>query len=119
MRRVYRKPFSAWSKKIQNQLWKLNFGEHDGQMYRQIEYEPDLDTFVMIESNEVLGWAMVTEGGWAMFYVRDKYRREGVATRLAKRIKRQHKKLRVDGWDAGSCKFFESTGLSRHQEIYG
>lgn len=115
MRKVYHKQFSSWSEPIQKQLYEYNFGEHQGRMYGQIAYDPD--TFVMIDRGEVIGWALVSKRGWAMFYVRPEYRREGVGRRLATRI-RKHYEPTVDAWDDASQGFFDATGMSKQRTYY-
>jgi GNAT superfamily N-acetyltransferase len=82
-------------------------------MYDQIQYDPD--TFVMLDRGEVIGWALVNDG-WAMFYVRPEYRREGVGRRLAKRVSENYEP-KVDPWDDVSQEFFDATGMSK-QEVY-
>lgn len=113
MRKIYRKQFYKWSNPIQAQLREYNLGAWAG-MYQSLEN--NLDTFVMLDKGEVIGWAIVTCSDWAMFYVRPEYRREGVGKRLATRISRHHTNPRVDGWSDEAANFFSSVGLTRNQE---
>lgn len=85
-------------------------------MYRQLDYDPD--TVVMLDKGEVIGWALITRNGWAMFYVRPEYRREGVGKQLATRLHARYQNPRVDGWNDGAARFFSSVGLTHHEAYY-
>lgn len=116
MRRVYRKLFSEWREEIKRQLLALNFG-YEGGMLPVIRNSNPI-TYVCVDEGKVLAWALVTaeydaDMGrlYAMFYTRSKNRRQGLGTRIARRIKRDHKDISVDPWDRAAATFFESVGL--------
>lgn len=89
MRKVYNKLFCEWSEKVQRQLYLASF-KNQGYMRDTILRYPEVDTFVMLDAGELIGWALVDGSGLAMFYVKRQYRRQGVARRLGKRIKRKY-----------------------------
>ncbi len=72
-------------------------------------------TYVMLDKREVIGWALVLErptaDDFAMFYVKTCYRRQGVGTKIAKRIKRDYIQLHVEPYNNSSDSFFNSVGI--------
>ena len=125
MRRVYRKRYSDWSETVKAQLRRANHGAN-GYMRATLEYDPM--TYVMLDAGQLIGWALVGDQGdtyacWdmqpeipmAMFYVKKVYRRQGVGTRLATRIRRDYKKVDVSTYDAE--KFFQSVKLGELEYV--
>jgi GNAT superfamily N-acetyltransferase len=76
----------------------------------------------MLDGDELIGWALVLgeeryEWGWhgfgsnfAMFYVKKRYRRQGVGTQLADWIRKDHDFVTID-YSYRSEEFFLSVGL--------
>ncbi len=110
MRKIYHKLYSDWSTKTQAQLRKYNLGEFGGMMYDSLSEDPN--TFVMMDQGVVIGWALVNQSNWAMFFVRKGYRRQGIATKLVQRIKLCYDNIYVDGHDNMSYRFFEAVHLN-------
>jgi GNAT superfamily N-acetyltransferase len=122
VRRVYCKQYNEWSPDIKTKLRRNNFGRYGGggMMRHALFYDPM--TFVMLDDQELIGWALVSNeritngrgvygGRPAMFWVKRRYRRQGVGTKLAKRIQKQYRRLEIEPYDVASENFFEAVGL--------
>lgn len=126
MRRVYKKRYSHWDADIKRQLRSANF-RADGFMLSTLKYDPM--TYVMLEDGKLIGWALVGDKGdsfscWSgeterpivMFYVKRRHRRQGVGTRIARRIRKDYSKVDVSYYDAPA--FFYRVKLGEPEEEY-
>lgn len=104
-RRIHRKLYKNWSPDIKTKLRRNNFGQ-DGLMRDCLHYNPL--TYVMLDNNELIGWALV-DNHYAMFFVKKRYRRQGVGAKLAKKIRRHHNEAHAYSHDAPD--FFEAVGF--------
>lgn len=113
MRRIYRKLYSAWPLATKRKLQRNTFGWRGGMLPTIRDYDPM--TYVMLDKGEVIGWALVLErpiaDDFAMFYVKSCYRRQGVGTKIANRIKKDYVQLYVEPHNRASDGFFASVGI--------
>lgn len=79
-------------------------------------------TYVMRDGDELIGWALVAKanqhdygwgsgGNFAMFYVKKRYRRQGVGTKIANRIMKDRRRINFGANDDEAVAFFQSLGL--------
>lgn len=122
MRRVYKKNYMDWPAPLRKKLRAATLGKN-GFMLESLKFNPV--TYVMLDGDTLLGWALVAMHGenpmydwhnFAMFYVKSAYRRQGVGTRIAKRIKRDYNPVRFGAYDAPAARFFESVGWKKKHE---
>ena len=113
MRRIYCKYYSKWTDDIQTQLRKNTFGNL-GLMIGVIRTKNPM-TYVMLDAKKVIGWALVDEtsqsNNFAMFFIPKKNRRQGIGTKIAKRIKKDYHSFYVEPWNTSSQKFFDSVKM--------
>jgi len=112
-RRIHRKLYRNWSPGVKTKLRRNNFGL-GGLMRASLDDNPV--TYVMLDDDELIGWALVLKcsyrGDFAMFFVKRRYRRKGVGTRLVERIKKHHDDIYVDASGSRAAEgFFDAAGL--------
>ena len=93
MRRIHVKNYSAWDPKTKRKLRRNNLGEYG--LMREALYQDPL-TFVMLDEDELIGWSILINDYnfyikhplFGMFFVKKRYRRQGVGTALGMRMYR-------------------------------
>lgn len=123
MRVVYKKKFNEWPAAMRKVLRNHTF-RANGWMVESTRHNPV--TYVMLDENkQLVGWALVAKpkkhpmeyGYFAMFYVKACYRRQGIGTQLANRIRKDYGDVNFGANDEVAEGFFDSVGWKNRQLI--
>lgn len=101
------RPFNKWNKKIQRRLLNATFD--DGFMRRKVRINPAVRTFVAFNKHQIMGWALVFRLGhkkWFNVFVNERYKRQGVASRLICQAIKRENKLDLVIWDDITKNFY-------------
>ena len=91
----------------------------DGDLSEWLTYYPDADVVRVLDGNMLIGWGVKTPYNKTGYYVRSKYRRQGIGSKIYYTLNKPRTAPIIFPHDKRSASFFYALGRVRKDQLDG